>query len=172
MNTRPTRAVDDETLIAFLDATATRVRAGDSPLGALRAAMRDRPRVAERLGAALLDGDAPPDATTAGERLVLHTCALVRTSGGCVAETLDSAASVLRARAAIRAEAHTHSAQARLSAAVLTCIPVGMAALIALGRTGRATMASPLGLVCVGVGATLNLLGWWWMRHLIAAAVR
>jgi Flp pilus assembly protein TadB len=72
---------------------------------------------------------------------------------------------------ALRAEAEVHSAQARLSARVLTAVPVGFCCwTVATSSAVRAAWFGPLGAVCAVSGGLLNLAGWWWMRHLVARA--
>jgi len=99
---------------------------------------------------------------------VLRACAL---NGGPPAEPLDRAASTLRGRAADAAERQTQSAQARLSAIVMTILPVAMLALLlATSATTRAATVTPAGIAAVTVGGALNLGGWRWMRRIIASA--
>jgi tight adherence protein B len=96
---------------------------------------------------------------------VLRACAR---HGGPAAEPLDRAAATLRARAADHADRLTHSAQARMSAVVMTCLPVAMLGLMLLTSASvRVAVGSPVGLLAVGVGAVLNAIGWLWMRRTI-----
>jgi Flp pilus assembly protein TadB len=96
---------------------------------------------------------------------VLRACAQ---HGGPAAEPLDRAAATLRARAADHADRLTQSAQARMSAAVMTCLPVAMLALMTItSRSVRGAVVSPVGLLAIGVGAILNVSGWLWMRRTI-----
>jgi tight adherence protein B len=100
--------------------------------------------------------------------VVLRACAV---NGGPPAEPLDRAAATLRGRAADAAERQTQSAQARLSAIVMTVLPVAMLGLLLL--TSSATRNAALGSVGLGamiLGAGLNLGGWRWMRRIIAGA--
>ena len=96
---------------------------------------------------------------------VLHACADL---GGPAAQPLDRAASTLRARAADLADRDVHSAQARLSALVLTLLPVAALALVlSTSPATRAAVLGSSGSICLGVGAALNASGWWWMRRII-----
>jgi tight adherence protein B len=96
---------------------------------------------------------------------VLRACADL---GGPAAQPLDRAAATLRARAADVAERQVHSAQARLSAVVLTVLPGGaLAVLVATSAASRGAITTPSGMFCLGAGATLNAIGWWWMRRII-----
>jgi len=102
--------------------------------------------------------------------VVLRSCA---ENGGSAAEPIDRAAAALRQRAALAGERRTNSAQARLSALVMTLLPGAMLGmLLATSGSVRAVALSPIGLFVVALGAILNVTGWWWMRRLIAGATR
>lgn len=97
---------------------------------------------------------------------VLRACAI---NGGPPAEPLDRAAATLRGRAADAAERQTQSAQARLSASVMTILPIAMLGLLlATSSTTRAAATTPAGSAAIALGAALNLGGWRWMRRIIA----
>lgn len=100
--------------------------------------------------------------------MVLRACTV---NGGPPAEPLDRAAATLRGRAAAAAERQTQSAQARLSATVMTVLPVAMLALLlATSATTRTAAVTPVGSIALVLGAALNLAGWRWMRRIIAGA--
>lgn len=105
-------------------------------------------------------------ATPAGFALsVLRTCAEL---GGPAAAPLERAAATLRSRAAIAEEQQVHSAQARLSARVLTLVPVGLLAVLAVAEPDvRGALGSTAGLAAVTVGGALNGAGWLWMQRII-----
>ena len=107
----------------------------------------------------------------AGLELVVHTLSCAATVGGSAAATLDAAASVLRERDAVAADARAHSAQARLSGRVLTIVPLAFAAwsVVTDGRIRRTYTSTPIGAACVAAGLLLNLAGWWWMRRIVVA---
>jgi Flp pilus assembly protein TadB len=92
--------------------------------------------------------------------------------GGPVAATLDEAAAVLRERAAARAGRRAHGSQARISARVLTVVPMGFAVWSAAAsqRTRDVYISSAAGGVCAICGLALNLVGWRWMRRIIGPA--
>lgn len=99
---------------------------------------------------------------------VLAICAEL---GGAAAAAIEHVADVLVARADERAERQAASAQARLSARVLTTVPVGVAALLAVTEPSvRQAIGTAPGLACVACGVTLNTAGWWWMRRMIRGA--
>jgi tight adherence protein B len=109
--------------------------------------------------------ESPPLAIVLG---VLQACALL---GGASAPAIDRAAAALRRRSIDAAERRVHSAQARMSALVLTLLPGGVLAITALtSSTARATIATSFGLLSVVTGCLLNTLGWWWMRRIIGGA--
>lgn len=96
---------------------------------------------------------------------VVRACAA---NGGPAAEPLDRAAATLRARAADRADRATQSAQARLSAVVMTFLPIGMLSLLLVtSDSTRAATSTPPGMIAVALGATLNIIGWRWMRRIV-----
>jgi Flp pilus assembly protein TadB len=63
-----------------------------------------------------------------------------------------------------------HSAQARLSARVLTVVPLGFAAWSAFGsqRTREVYVGTLAGGACALLGLLLNLTGWRWMKRIVA----
>lgn len=146
---------------ALLDSMAAEARTGATPATAHEVALAAAPwcRYTAR----------PGD----DETLVAHTVQVVRALGGPVAATLDAGAALLRERVAIRAEVAAHSAQARLSIRVLTLVPIGFCGWCLLTSVSfRRAWAGPAGLACAAVGGSCNLLGWWWMRRILAGAQR
>ncbi len=168
-------ALPAEEVAAWCDALARAVSAGSALTAAVReveppASCADAVaaiRLALRRGLSLRDACAVPAASPNLDAAltVLRACAA---HGGPAAEPLSRAAAMLRARAADAAERRTHSAQARLSAVVMTALPMCMLALLLLTSGAvRHVLASPLGIGTVLLGAGLNLLGWRWMTRLI-----
>lgn len=169
-----------EPCAAYLDALARELRVGSGLAGAFADVTARHTDVHAVLGASM-------EALRAGQPLN-KALALARTNGPdaafmvqalrCVdviggpgAATLDAAAVVLRERSAVVADAAAHSAQARLSARVLTIVPLAFAlwGLLASGQTRTAYLASPIGGSCIAAGLTLNGFGWWWMRRIVGA---
>jgi tight adherence protein B len=98
--------------------------------------------------------------------VVLQACA---EHGGPPAEPIDRAASALRQRAALAFERRTQSAQARMSAIVMTVLPgVLLALLLVTSGPTRTALTSGPGAASVLAGAAFNAAGWAWMRRLIA----
>ena len=180
---RPRRhaRIEPGALAAWCDALARALRAGITLRHALRTvAIPDcvAPQLApvvlalERgasVSAALADIDTgAPDLDLVV--VVLRACA---EHGGASAEPIDRAAAALRQRAALAGERRTNSAQARMSALVMTCLPGAMLLLLmATSRSVRVAATSPAGLTVIGAGIALNAAGWGWMRRLIARATR
>lgn len=162
----------------WCEGLARAVRGGDSIASAIantpppagHAVLLDRvTRNLERTGTI---GDVATEAPS-DLALVLAVVAACVEHGGPAAEPLDRAAGVLRARAADHADRQIHSAQARLSAQVLTVLPAAMLALLlASSASVRSTIATPHGVVLVTIGAALNLAGWRWMSAVIQRAAR
>jgi tight adherence protein B len=159
------------------------VRAGASFTAALVDGLEQHPTVLAGLRAALLRGTpvgsalarlterttAPLDAT---EVLAVQALRAAHAAGGSRVDALERAADVLRERRAWRHERRAQSAQARLSARVLTLLPVAFAAwgIATDGRLRAAYAVSPLPGVCTACGLLLDVAGWWWMRRLVRGA--
>lgn len=115
---------------------------------------------------------ATPRATDEDDRASLWLLQSALVHGFFVPHALDRAAVVLREITSARDELSVASAQSRLSARILTFIPIGLAAFAALvSESARDTMfgtANGLVVLCVGLG--LSWLGWKWIHRLIARA--
>lgn len=143
----------------LLDHVAAEVRAGRSLAAALDHAVH-------LTGAPTPQPAQPADSD---EAVVVASLAMAGAIGGPVAATLQQGASVLRERVALRAEAAVHAAQSRLSARVLTLLPIAVAALgTCTSQSFRAALGSGAGTACAAVGLALNGIGWRWMRREIA----
>ena len=113
----------------------------------------------------------PPTVRHDDALLTWHVLKLCARHGGILNEPLDRAAATLRSRQAISHERAAQSAQARLSAKVLTIAPIAFAGWTALTTPAvRDFFASPAGLICVAVGALVNLTGWVWMNRIVSSA--
>lgn len=96
------------------------------------------------------------------------------TTGAAMAASLDRAADGLLDRIELRREIRALTAQARMSALVLSVSPVIFLAMMVAIDPGILTplFTTSVGRVCVVVGVTLDALGWWWMHRLIEGAAR
>ncbi|HEU4841967.1 MAG TPA: type II secretion system F family protein [Ilumatobacteraceae bacterium] len=179
---RRTRHGPDDTAIAdWCGRVAADLRAGSSLTTAIVAADADAgpaatpfPDVAHaiRRGQPLAEAlrAAPHDPTTGAGLAapVLATCAEL---GGPAAGAVERIVTVLQARDAARQERRAASAQARLSAQVLTAVPIGVVALLVVTEPSiRTTLTTPAGAACLAVGGALDLAGWAWMRRMIGDA--
>ena len=162
---------------SLLDGIARQVRSGASltsatideidPSSPLRA-------VSDRLeiGDSLTDALTAVDTGNGDLALTVQALSAAAHLGGPIAATLDEAAAVLRERAAARAERRAHGSQARLSARVLTIVPIGFAVWSAAAsqRTRDVYISTAAGGVCAICGLALNVVGWRWMRRIIGPA--
>ena len=114
--------------------------------------------------------DATAMTSSPGPHLHLALTVIAATSevGGSAAAAIDRVAATLRRRAADQAERRVQAAQARLSAHVMTAVPLSMLGLL-LATDGdvRVVMTTPVGATCLVAGLTLNASGWMWMRHIV-----
>lgn len=148
----------------FLDTTSTEVRSGSSLIAALAHARRRHPALAARTFS--FDGAIDPDLAVVAQSI--HAALQL---GGPVAATLHHGAALLRERAAQRAEVVAHSAQARLSAQVLTAVPLLFTAWsMSTSASFRHAIATPVGRAAAIGGLLCNAAGWCWMRHIIDKA--
>lgn len=93
--------------------------------------------------------------------------------GGAAAAPLDRFAVTMRQRASDDLERAAHSAQAQMSAKVLTSVPLAVLALLLLTDADvRGIIASPSGGSVVALGLGLNALGALWMRRIVAGSGR
>ncbi|MEP1123326.1 MAG: type II secretion system F family protein [Ilumatobacter sp.] len=90
--------------------------------------------------------------------------------GGAAAAPLDRFAVTMRQRASDDLERGAQSAQAQMSAKVLTSVPLAVLALLLLTDDGvRGVITSATGGVVVTFGLTLNALGAVWMNHIVGS---
>jgi tight adherence protein B len=171
---------DDDDIAEWCEQVARNVRAGSSLAAALTHTATDVPLAGAAFDPAVralrrgrgwtearveLDDGAGP---TSAVGLVVPVLAACAELGGPAATPLERVAATLHARSAERAERRTSSAQARLSARVLTAVPLGVLALLAIVEPAvRTSLGSAAGVLCVIVGGVFNIAGWCWMTRLI-----
>jgi tight adherence protein B len=91
-----------------------------------------------------------------------------REVGGDLAATLDNVGETIRERQRLGRHVNALTAEGRLSAYVLTGLPVFLAfAMSAMNPGYLQPLLSGVGLVAVAVGAGMLLCGWLWMKRLI-----
>lgn len=165
-------------MAAWCDGLAREVRSGGSLAAALRSlappAGTSLAELPHRLARGLPLADALEiRGSTPDEHAVLTVLGACAHHGGPAAQPLDQLAATLRRRAADAAERSLHSAQARLSALVMTVLPGAvLLLLLATSPSVRTVTSSPLGVAVVALGLGLNVLGWAWMRHTITGGPR
>ena len=174
-NARPRRSpAHSPDYAALLDGIARQVRSGESLTSAAIDEIDDSSpmrAVLDRLdiGDSMTDALKAVDTDHGDLALTVQALSAAAHLGGPIAATLDEAAAVLRERAAARAERRAHGSQARLSARVLTVVPLGFAVWSATAsqRTRDVYISTAAGGVCAICGLALNLVGWRWMRRII-----
>jgi tight adherence protein B len=102
-------------------------------------------------------------------RLFAGVLRLHRRSGGDLPSVLDQVAATLRERRAAAREVRALTAQGRLSGAILGFLPIGFFAFLWLTSRSdiEGAFRSPAGLVAIGVGLTMEVLAFVWIRHLL-----
>ena len=162
-------------LVAVLEDVERDVRTGHGLTEATALALSRHPSTLTSVGAALGRGallaPALDSADTRGrdERLVVQTLRAARLTGGRAADAGARAIVVLRVRRAWRRERRAHAAQARLSATVMTLVPLVFAAWSAATseRVRAAYSWGPFCAITTAIGLLLNLGGWVWMRAIV-----
>jgi Flp pilus assembly protein TadB len=92
------------------------------------------------------------------------------TLGGPAAAPFDRLAVAMRQHASDGLERAAQSAQANISARVLTLLPISvLALLITTDADVRSLITTPLGATVISLGLTLNLIGAFWMRHIVGS---
>ena len=161
-------------VVSLCRVMAAELRAGQPPESALRvAAVEAGPLVGE-----LTDADSLRRAAQQEEGLwalsYLAVCWEVASETGAgLAAVVDELAANLTEQEESRAEASARTAGPRTTALMLTGLPlVGLAMSGGLGGSPLVFLfTTPLGLLCLGGGLSLDLLGAWWTLRLVRGAV-
>ena len=137
------------------------------PLKAALASLVDRVDVGTPLGDALSDWAEAQGSEDA--LLIVGVLDVHRRSGGDLPTVLDGLAETLRERRAADREVRALTAQARLSGVILGMLPIGFFGFLLL--TSRREMLdaieTPLGGAALGIGLTLEVLAFLWIRNLL-----
>jgi len=172
---RPDAVADALEAQRFLEGVARSVRAGrtltasidlvESP-GWLEPVRRRLSR--GRTLAQALHDTTPGQRDPPGRHLIHRTLLTAATAGAGPTMVLDHAATLAADRVAARQERRAQAAQARLSATVLTWVPVGVATLATVGDRDvrRVMLTTPIGLICGGAGGALSMAGRRWIRRI------
>lgn len=170
-------------MVAFLDAVARGLRGGAGLHAAIRSAVRTSGVHAAGLAGLVgsLDAGVPLGRALAGWRgsrpstevsLAAAVLGFGLATGGSVARAVDGAAATLREHLALSGEVRVLATQARASAIVVGGAPLAFTAVVVLAdpRVAGVLFGSLIGLVCLIVGAALELACVMWMRRLVARA--
>jgi tight adherence protein B len=85
-----------------------------------------------------------------------------------IPQALEQAADLMREEVRFHQDLTTATAQARSSALLLTSLPfIVLALLLISSSTARQGAFSLLFGLTIGIGITLNRLGWWWIQRLV-----
>ncbi len=106
--------------------------------------------------------------------LVRAVVSLGSVTGGALAESMERAALTLRERAGLVDEVRVLTAQTRASAMLLFVAPIGFLVLLLMldPASSAAVFTTGLGQLCVALGLVLDVLGFVWMRWLVASVTR
>lgn len=173
---RSRRDVDASAVAALLDRTARQCASGQSLTRSFAESLHASP-IAPLFAttSAAIDGGQSVDQALEHQStiqpniaLAVHAIRLCARQGGNVSESLDRAASTLRDRATASHERHAQSAQARLSARVLTVLPIAFGGwTIATTPSVQRFVLTPAGLACITAGLALNVIGWYSMSRVV-----
>lgn len=168
-----------EELIVVVDELSASLASGASPTQAMTAASRLPGPLASGLALGVHKVNAGSEVQEAidewaqrhrdvGATLVADALALASATGGSRTRALAGVRATLREADGLAAEIRALSAQSRLSATVLTLVPVGFAAVVAVAdsRIASFLLATPAGWACLVGGGTLDAIGALWMRRL------
>ncbi len=177
---RMNRSTTAEAIPTAVELIARSIRAGASVRTALEHTAHEVPAaeldgVVERLQGGVTLGDAldpwsqkhslARDRTKLAALLVLG-----HQSGASMAASLDRAAATIRQRQSLADEIRALTAQTRMSGLVVGLAPIGFGILITTADPQALSIlfTTPIGLVALVLGITLELLGLWWMSRLTA----
>jgi len=169
-------------LPALLDLLAGHVRAGHSLAASLNETTPLLPKgIREEMGWVLQQvrlGIPVSDALSRWESrfgseevsLFVRPLRVAMAGGGNIAELLERTRDILRLRARMREKMQSMTAQARLQAAVLTCLPVAFSAVLSRVDTGFLPnlLGTPQGKAILSAAAVLLFLGWLFIRRILS----
>lgn len=142
---------------------------GASPADLRFAAVAVRVERGASLPSAL--GELAESCPAPGIRLAATALIVGSQTGAAPARAVEGVAATLRDRMALDRELSAQASQARASVAVLIFAPLvfGLFAMATDPRVGEFLLGSPLGWICLGLGLSLDALGAWWMRRIMAS---
>ena len=165
-------------VIVLCRVLAAELRAGRPPEDALGSALIEAgPEVARAVGGGfstrspLQAAEADPDLRSLSYVAVCWEVAA--DTGAGLAAVVDALAAELTAREEVRAEIAARTGGPKTTAIVLGALPV-VGLLLSAGLGGSPLLflfTTPLGLICLVLGMSLNFAGLWWISRLVHAAV-
>lgn len=95
-------------------------------------------------------------------------------TGAALADSLDRVAATIRDRIELDDELRAMTAQSRASASILAVAPAGFLLVIGLADPSMVAplVTTPIGWLCLTAGVALDVVGFWWMRRLVAGIDR
>ena len=106
--------------------------------------------------------------------LVRAVVSLGSVTGGALAGSMERAALTLRERAGLVDEVRVLTAQTRASAMLLFVAPIGFVVLLSMfdPASSAVVFTTGAGQLCLGLGLVLDVVGFVWMRWLVATVTR
>ncbi len=137
------------------------------PLGAELRAVVDRARMGMPLEEALARWAA--EAPSPEVRLAVGVLRMHRAVGEAIVPALENLVRTVRERRSAARELRSLTAQARLSGAILGCLPLGFFAFLSLTARRDVALAvrTPLGRGAIAAGLLLDALAFAWIRRLL-----
>jgi tight adherence protein B len=171
----------DAQLADNLQVVASAMRAGQTFVGALAVAVEDalkpvkrelhRAVTDERIGVPLDEALARVARRMRSEELeyVGLVATLQRETGGSTAEVLDRITQTIRERAELKRLVRGLTAQGRLGGAIVSAIPIGLAALFLVTRPGyfNPLLQSSFGVMCIVAAVGMVAAGWIAIRQIV-----
>jgi tight adherence protein B len=157
--------------LSMAQAVDTVVREGSEPVsGEMRRAL-----VEQRLGVDIEDAlEGVADRMTSEDfRWVVMAIRIQREVGGNLAELLTTVAATLRERDYLRRQVKVLSAEGRLSAWIIGCLPIAFVFYLALTNAGylRPLYTEPLGLLMSAAGVVMLAMGGFWLSKMTKVEV-
>jgi tight adherence protein B len=102
-------------------------------------------------------------------RILVTAILIQREVGGNLAEILDNLASVVRARFTIRRQLRVYTAQGRMTGYLLSALPIILFSVLYMLNPSYMMIlfTDPVGKILVGVGLSMQLVGFLWIRKII-----
>ncbi|MBM7661632.1 tight adherence protein B [Bacillus mesophilus] len=105
--------------------------------------------------------------------MVIHALLIQRTSGGNLAELLETMQETIRGRIRVKEELNTLTAEGKMSAWIVTLLPVGVGLYLNFVNPDYFSpiLLHPIGWIVLGAGSLFILLGWLIIQKIIKIEV-